>query len=37
MDANNLFFVGPARHQALNVALPQRVIKGSFHIIWIAA
>jgi frataxin-like iron-binding protein CyaY len=36
VDANNLFFIGPTRHQALNVTLPECIVKRGFHIIWIA-
>jgi hypothetical protein len=36
VDAHNFFFIGPARHQTLNVALTQRIIERGFHIIRIA-
>jgi hypothetical protein len=36
VDAHNFFFIGPARHQTLNVALTQRIIERGFYIIRIA-
>jgi hypothetical protein len=36
VHTHNFFFIGPARHQAFNVALPEGVIKSSFHIIRVA-
>jgi hypothetical protein len=36
MHTHNFFFIGPTRHEAFNVALPECVIKRSLDIVRVA-